>query len=432
MTVEAAPGRGMTLRNFVVVTGSGLLGGLLNALLIGLAARRGEIAEIAAYTAISALLAVVAVMVGGGSSTMLYVSGTEEERVAIRSQRVMVVLPALALTALVAIFVYRRLDYSILALVATALVFMCNSFGELPLAQLYRDLRFIRIPVPVVLSKTVTLATFLLGAPLTTALLVGAVSNIVVIELLTGKHSTLSALRHSAPTVAAARRAFRSGRALYAYSLAELYALKAPSVGLSLVIPVPVMGAFGAVAVVYQALLTVFQSGLYMVLSLRSRNRSEQDTASARRHHAETLSLFTGVLCALIIFVVAARLTTSVLRLNMPEAATWLRLFGATVPFVLINRIIAMRAIADGQSAKAARIIVSLAGLTTVSLAVAVPLLGVTGGVLSTFFAEVSVAGALMAAGLSGAAWSTMMVTATDRTGSRRRRPRVIARRGRS
>lgn len=393
--IGSVPSRGATLRNFVVITGSTLLSGLLNALLIALAARRGEIDEIAAFTVMTAVLAIVGVASGGGSG-MLYLTGTEDERRAVRSQKMLVVFPALVLAALAAGVFYGDRGYSTLALAAAALVFIGNNFAELPLSQLYRDTRFLRIAVPTYLSKAGAIVAFVAGAPLTTALLVGAVVNFAALELLTGLSSSLRAMWNDRPTVAAARRAFGSSRGLYVYTVSELYALKVPSIGLSLVVPVNVMGAFGAVAVAYQALLSVFQSGLLMVASLRARRRLGLDQSGTHRHDAEIMSLGGGILCAVVVVLGAPWLTTHVLQLDLSESSTWLQILGLSIPFVLFNRILATNAIGDARYSAAAQIAVSVAVLTTLSLTIAIPLLGVTGGVLTILCAEGVVAGILL------------------------------------
>ncbi len=393
--VGTAPSRGSTLRNFVVVTGSTLLSGLLNALLIALAARRGEVAEIAAYTVMSAVLAIVGVALGGGSG-MLYLSGTEDERCAVRSQKMLVVFPALVVAAVAVGSFYGPRGYSTLALAAAALVFIGNNFAELPLAQLYRDTRFVRTAVPAYLSKGGALVAFVAGAPLTVALLVGAVINFVSLEYLAELNSSLRAMKNDRPTFAAARRAFRSSPGLFVYTTSELYALKIPSVGLSLFVPVHVMGAFGAIAAAYQALLQVFQAGLLMLVSLRARRRLGLDKSETHGHDAELMSLAGGVLCAVVLVVVAPWLTTHVLHLALSESSTWLKLLGFAIPFVLFNRIIATNAIGDARYFDAALIAVSVAVITTVALIIGIPLYGVTGGVLATLCAEGIVAGTLL------------------------------------
>ncbi|MGH3788102.1 MAG: hypothetical protein ACRDRG_16490 [Pseudonocardiaceae bacterium] len=389
------PSRGATLRNYVIVTGSTLLGGLLNALLISLAARRGEIAEIAAYTVTTAVLAIIGVVAGGGSG-VLYLSGTEDERRAVRSQKALVVIPALVVAALAISVFYGTHGYPVLALAAAALVFIGNNIAELPLAQLYRDMRFLRIAVVPYLSKAGAIIAFTCGAPLTMALLMGAVVNLVSLELLAGLNSALRAVRNDRPTIGAARRAFRSGGALYVYTVSELYALKVPSIGLSFFFSVPVMGAFGAVAAAYQALLQVFQSGLLMLVSLRARRRLTIETSKAYGHDAELISLGCGILGAAVVVVVAPWLTSHVLQLNLSQSSIWLQILGLAIPIVLFNRIIATNAIGDARYSAAARIAVLLAVLTTVLLTIAIPLLGVTGGVLATLCAEGAVAGILL------------------------------------
>ena len=156
-TTAARPRRRATVAGFVVVTGSTLIGGLLNAVLIALAARRGEIGEIAAYTVMMAVLAIVGVAVGGGSAT-LYLSGEDADRQAVRSQRVLAVLPCLCVAAAVVLALYAGRGYPPVALLATAAAFVANNLAELPLAQLYRDLRFRLVAIPTLASKVAAVA----------------------------------------------------------------------------------------------------------------------------------------------------------------------------------------------------------------------------------------------------------------------------------
>lgn len=386
--MTAPPRRRSTVTGFVLVTGSTLVGGVLGAVLIALAAHRDEIDEIAAYTVMSGVLALVGVAVGGGGS-MLYLGGTDADRQAVRSQRVLVVLPALAVAALAVLAAYGPRGYPAAALLATAATFVANNLAELPLAQLHRDLRFHLIAAPTLAGKVVALAAFALGLRVTGALLVGAVVNLVAFELIAGRSGLAGQLRQDRPTWGATRRAFRSGRGLYAYTLAELFALRVPGLGLSLVVPVAVMGVFGAVATAFQAVLTVFQSGLNMVLSLRAQ-------APTRRSDAELLSIGAGVLATAVIAAGAPWLTQRVIGLDLPEAAEWLRVLGLALPFFLVNRIAATHAIADGHHGRAAALAGGLAVSTTAALVAMTALAGATGGALATLLGEAGVSAALL------------------------------------
>jgi hypothetical protein len=103
-------------------------------------------------TAMSGVLALVSVAVGGGGS-MLYLGGTDADRQAVRSQRVLAVLPALVIAALAVLAVYGPRGYPAVALLATAATFVANNLAELPLAQLHRDLRFHLIAAPTLAGK---------------------------------------------------------------------------------------------------------------------------------------------------------------------------------------------------------------------------------------------------------------------------------------
>jgi len=274
------------------------------------------------------------------------------------------------------------------------------------LGQIHRDLRFHRIAVTTLVGKIVSLAVLLPGASMTTALLAGAVTNLVLCELMAGPGGPLRAMWRDPPTLARARGSFSGGRGLYTYTLAELFATRVPSIGLSLWVAPVVLGGFGAVSSAFQAIMTVFQSGLFVVLSMRAR-------PGVRRLDAEALSLGAGVLGAVVILLAAPLLTSGLLGLHDPAAATWLRVLGAALPFVLLNRIMATHAIADGRDGRAARIAVTLAALTTGVLLVGIPLQGVLGGTLATLTGEAAVAVGLLVLLVNGR---------TRRAGSRRTR----------
>jgi O-antigen/teichoic acid export membrane protein len=395
MADRAVLRRAGKLRSFIFVTGSTVIGGLLNALLIALASRRGEFDEIAAFTVVTAVMAVVGVAVGGGAA-FLYITGSEEDRRGVRSQKILAVQPVLLLSVLAVSLFYSGRGYALGALLAAGLVFVNNNFAEFPLAQLNRDRRFVQCAVPTYLSKGGALAAFVLGLPLTDALLVGAVINLVTLEILAGPDGTLRSAWHDRPTFAAARRGFVTTRRLLLYTLLELYALRAPSIALSLIVPVAMMGNFGAVSSVYQAILAVFSSGLLMVLSLRSQRNHELDPGESHDRITELLSLLVGLFSAALLVLAAPFLTTNVLHLSEPEAATWLRILGFALLFNLLNRIVIANAMGDGRNAYCARIAGILAVLTTLVLIVAVPRLGVTGGVLAIVVAEGVVATTLV------------------------------------
>lgn len=390
-----APGRVGTLAGLLLITGATLVGGLLNAALIALAARRGEVGEIAAYTVMTAVLTIVSVTLGGGSST-LYLSGTDLQRQGVRSQRVLLVVPSLFVAGVVVGSLYGARGYSLVALGATALTLVANNLSELPLAQMHRDMRFRRIAIPTLLGKLASLVAFLPGAPLTFALLTGAVVNLVVFEMLAGAGSPMRALWYDRPSPALARNSLRAGGGLYTFTLAELFAARVPSIGLSLVVAPVVMGSFGAVATALQAIMTVFQSGLNMVLSLRAR------AARTRRPETEVVILAAALLGAAVMIFGAPWLAVGLLGLPDPAAATWLRVLGAALPFILVNRLVAFRAIGDGNYDRAARLALALAVLTPAVLVPAIPLTGPVGATLATLVAESTVAIGMLALRFSG------------------------------
>ncbi|GGM04720.1 MULTISPECIES: polysaccharide biosynthesis C-terminal domain-containing protein [Micromonospora] len=387
-----APGgvRGQT----VVAALASLLGGLLNAGILALSARAGQTGEIAAYTVMLSALAVVTVLLAGGAS-LLYLTGDDRQRQAVRSHRLLIVLPVMALSAVGVTTVFATRGYGVPALATSAVVAIGNNLGELYLGDLARRLRFGTAAVVTTAPKVAALVLLLTGVPLTMALAVGAVGQLVAGEALVSRGAAGRGPLWHRLSMRSAVAAFGMNRQLMAYNLAEVFTGRAGGVALSTVASPHVVGTYGAVYNVYVALVAVLYQGLRVPMAARVRTRQAAFRNSGGRE-GEALMVAAAVLAAVGGLYWAPWLSTGLLGLTEPESTHWLQLLAVALPFLTASRAVGLRRIADGDYRAATRLTVLTAGLTGIGLLVLVPTWGPAGAAGATTVAEVLTVGVLV------------------------------------
>ncbi|MFF5177982.1 hypothetical protein ACFY2Q_08150 [Micromonospora sp. NPDC000316] len=378
------------------------MSGLLNAGMLAYSARQGQTGELAAYSVMTAALTWVAILIMGGSS-LLYVSGNDDERRSVRSQRLLLAVPAMVVATLLIAGAYAGRGYGTAALISAGGVLILNSLAELRFSDLIRGMRF--LAAAAALTTTRLLATLLLiaGVPLTFALAVGAASYLLTTEVLAcrGRSGTRPMWRDL--SLPAARRAFRLNRQLFTYSLADAFTGKASTIAISLVAGPHVVGCFGALISIYQALIAVVFSGLRVPMAIRTRRRHNLGPTEAVNRDGEVISIGGATLIAAVVIVSAPWLATSVLGLQIPASATWLQLLALALPFTTVNRAFALNRIGDGNYRAATRVVVSISVAVAGGLLVQAMGLGPAGAAATTLGAEAAVAGVLVS--LAASRW---------------------------
>ncbi|MEV6813680.1 hypothetical protein [Micromonospora sp. NPDC051296] len=383
--------------NTIVASASSLLNGLVNAGMLAYAARQGQTGEIAAYSVMTAALTWVAILVMGGSS-LLYVSGHEHERQAVRSQRVLIALPIMIVATAVLAALYGGRGYAGVALVAAGGVLMLNSLAELRYSDLIRQMRFVAASAALTSTRLLALALLIGGVPLTVALAAGAAVYLLVMEVLACRPKTGIRPMWSGLSMRAAGGAFRLNRRLFGYSIADAFSARAGTIALSLVASPHVVGCYGALVSIYQALVAVVFSGLRVPMAIRTRRRHRIGPPGAVGREAEIISVTASTLIAAGIIGFAPWLTMTVLNLGLPESALWLQLLALALPFATVNRAFALNRIGDGDYRAATRTALSIATLVAGGLLVQAAILGPAGTATAAGIAEVVVAVALLAA----------------------------------
>lgn len=359
-------------RNTIIASSSSLISGMLNAAMLAISARAGETGEIAAYTVMTAALAWISILVVGGSS-LLYVTGDEGQRRAVRSQRIIIVIPIMvAATAGVTLF-YTDRGYGSLALITTGVVAVGNNLAELQSGDLTRHLRFFTAAITMTVTRLLALILLLAGTPLTAALAVGSVVQLLAGEVLICRGKGARPPLWHGISARSALTAFRMNRQLLTYSLAEVFTARSGSIALSMVASPRMVGYFGALTSVYQAFVAVFYGGLRVPMAVRTRRRHGLEVTSPATRDSEVMVVASAAVVAICGLFWAPWIINNLLRLPVAESATWLRLFALALPFLTINRAISLNRLGDGDYRGATRMALLIASLTAVALVIHTP-----------------------------------------------------------
>ncbi|WBB46653.1 hypothetical protein O3597_15780 [Verrucosispora sp. WMMA2044] len=381
--------------NTLVTSASSLANGLLNAAMLAYAARQGQTGQIAAYSVMTAALTWIAILVMGGSS-LLYVSGTEHERLAARSQRLLIALPVMAAATCLLSGLYAARGYASTALIAAGCVLMLNSLAELRYSDLIRQLRFVGVSAASTGTRLLALGLLVGGVPLTAALATGAGVYLLSVEILVRQAGNGAPPIWSGLSVRAAKGAFRLNRRLMGYSIGDAFSARAGTLALSLVASPHVVGCYGALVSIYQALVAVVFSGLRVPMAMRTRRRHRIGPPRPVSREAEVITTAAALVISAGIVGFAPWLTSDVLDLDVAGAAVWLQILAIALPFATVNRAFALSRIGDGDYRAATRTAIALATIVLVGLAAQFAELTPTGTAAAAGIAEVSVAVAIL------------------------------------
>jgi O-antigen/teichoic acid export membrane protein len=224
------------------------------------------------------------------------------------------------------------------------------------------------------------------------ALLVGAIAQLVILEVLSHEDDRISrAIESPAKALFWVRcwRTLLGARAIGTFTVLAFAASRLDSFVLSIFAGPVITGAYGAVYSVYLAAVGVLFGALQVVVPLR-RNALDGAPTSHRRITAlRHVCLIAGAIVGGVMAWQAPRIARSVLTDRSGDAAAWLAILAISVPFLLANRSSAMEAIARRNYWGAARVVAipALGGL--VILLVLVPTIGATGAALATCTQEI-------------------------------------------
>jgi len=346
--------------------------------------RRGQLPDIAAYSAGTSVGAVASALVGSGTS-LAYVTGDPEVQSGVRRVRQLVVAPIMFLAVLAASLVYiRTTELAALSILMGGASAVLNNLAELDSASLERKLDTPRLLVGSVMSRVFGLVMVLSGASFSSAMLGCALLMYAAYRLFARPHTRPD---NSRPRLVDALRMAYSP-SLVGQSVVGIVVMRATLVVAPFIMPATHAGALSSLISVQQAVTGVLVAALYTVMAAHSEAREE--LGWMRRVASWTLfsSAIVGLGAAL-----SAPLVLGVLRLgDIPGAALWWVVLSLAVfPYVVVRRF-QYRALGAGKRVSSLIVMGFNASLTLLVVVIAVTLRSSDLLVASSLLAEGGVA----------------------------------------
>lgn len=307
---------------------------ILSAATAIVAAHRNLFIDIAAYSAGLGAAAIVSTVIGGGTS-LTYVTGDFDARLAVRAVRTKFIAPTLALTAIVvgAALHQQNQHLPLYSLVLGGLTIMLNQLGELEAASLQRQGRITTWTVIATGSRLVSLAAIFLGTRYSIAMTFG--SFIFLLTLIAATRKDHEFRDPKPPLRMAMRRAYFPSHSLI--SVLEVVIVRLPFLIAPMLTSAAAAGAFAILLSATQSVSGLITSTLYSVMTMRG-HRTDAQHASRPLRNMEMLVLASSVPVALI----GAATTNAIIKIfNLSDIQSsdtiWLLLIVA-LPAVALNR----------------------------------------------------------------------------------------------
>lgn len=362
---------------------SALLSTALSAALLIAMARAGRFAEIGAFTAGTVAVSIAAAGVGMGAS-MQYVVASSSERQDLEQWRLRRAFPALVLVAALTALVYGARGFRATDVGAAGLAVALNHLAELHYSQLQADLRFVTAGAVVVGSKLgVIVASLSLPLSLSGCVLGAAVVQLAVLEYACARRwITLSRRRGKDGS-----EVRRPQWPLATYSLADAAAARVDSALVAVFYSPATTGKYAVVYAVFTGCSSVLYSGVQVLLPL---HRRALEFGYARTAIIEIQRLIVVVAggVAVVCWLGAPAIISYAVGRRDPEAILWLRVLIPALPFLILARSVALRAIAGRDFATARKIVLASTLLGAVAYVILIPTAGVVGGPIGTLMQE--------------------------------------------
>lgn len=358
-----------------------VLDAAMSAAVIVVVGRRDGAPDLGAYTAGTVGTSLAAIFLSLGT-TFQYLTCTPDEQLEIRSLRANVTAPVLLATSLALAWFYSARGYSGPGVAFCGLAVALNNIAELQLVALQRELRFVTGAAVALLSKgTVVSLVVLGGRALPVSLLVGAIAQLGILEVVTSeKDKVRRAIER--PSMLLWRRAIatmRCARAVGTYTVLSFAASRLDSFVLSIFATEAVTGRYGAMYSVYLAVVGIIYSALQVVIPLRRAVLDDDRLSHRPVNFVRGVCIGVGGAGAGMLAWQAERISRLVLGNDAGNAGTWLAVLAASLPFLLFNRSVAMESMARREYWSAARVVAVPAIGGFLMLAVAVPAAGAMG-----------------------------------------------------
>lgn len=343
---------------------SSVVSSLLTLLILVEATRRGQLADIAAYTAGASIGAMVSAVAGSGTS-LAYVTGDAVAQNGVRRVRHVFVAPVMLVAATAAGVVYQATtSLNLIPVLIGGLAVVLNNLAELDSASLERKLETPKLLVAAILSRSVGFVALLVGAQFSSAMLICALAGYVFLRGFARAHTRTNlgspglrdSLRHAyAPS-------------LMGVSLLGILVTRAALVLSPFLMSAEQAGALSTLISGQQAGTAVLTSGLYTLMAARS----EAGSSMAWMRKVASRTLLVSAIIA-ICAALSTPIVVSVLNLTaFPEASLWWAMLGLAVFPYVYNRKVQYAFLGEGRRTRALQILGMNAALTLIVCGVAI------------------------------------------------------------
>ncbi|MCC6498508.1 MAG: hypothetical protein IT193_19860 [Propionibacteriaceae bacterium] len=314
----------------------------VTAMTVLLAIRGGQLESIAGYSAGLSMGALAAVAAGGGT-TLVYVSGSEDDRRAVRRVRLLWVAPiVLCVSAFGSAILPMHTELESWDILFGGLVALLNNFAEIEASYLKRGLRTPSLFYTDLSTRLVALGGVAIGIPFALATLIGTISRQAALQLLTQTDSSRSRLLEGRFS-AALRKAYD----LRLMGLTASYVIvdRATFIMAPLIVGATLSGVYSSILTLTQAVSALLVSGLQTVLAVRSSGHADPRHVS----HFELATLVAAAFGAILASISASRILELIgvepSRLHQALLTT----LCLAIPLGVATRLIHFRYIAAGR-----------------------------------------------------------------------------------
>ena len=319
-----------------------------------LAARQAQLIDIAGYSSGLAITAFLSVLIGGGTS-LIYVTGDDVDRQAVRSVRWRLIAPLMSLFAIGFSVVYHQLTpgLPLMSILLGAATVILTNLAGLEAASLQRHSRMAQWAVATVVSKALPLIAVAFGGRYSIAMTAGSLLALLACGAL-ARSVTAFRIKTRLPFRTEMRKAYRPSLAFIA--LLDVLMLRLPFVLAPTITDASTAGAFSTMLSAQQSITALVTTGLYTIMTIRGTTARPEKSALADRG-SERLLVFSAIPISIIGAAVAPQ-AVSLFHIGNIDGATavWIVLMLAVAPIAL-NRAAQYRYLTYGRPVAAIRLI---------------------------------------------------------------------------
>jgi hypothetical protein len=330
-----------------------VLGAVMTAGTAVLASRQHQLSDIAAYSAGVGITALLGVLVGGGTA-LVYVTGDDQDRAAVRLLRWRLLGPLMAGLTVLSAAIYTRVapELAILGVALGGATVVITNLAGLDAAALQRERKMSWWGAASLFGRLLPLIMVAFEGRYSIAMTCGSAATLIL-NIAARRRLSGTPKPVPEPFIRMVRRAYQPRFGLLA--LLDVILLRAPFIAGPLVAQSTVAGAFATLFSAQQSVTGLMTTGLFTIMTIRGADRGRESMG----HHRGTenflvLGALPAALAAMVLTPVALWLFG--LQYVSGSASIWLWLM-LDVPLVVANRACQYRLLNEGRTQDALRLL---------------------------------------------------------------------------